>query len=296
MNKTLTIPPLPPRAFPMAAAPVAAAVVIAIGLGAAGCQGAAPGPDGGAAGRGLLRLATSAQTIVGRQVFQTQAGAIFSGPQAGCAQKEVGACAAYVCQPGGGRQPDAGAITLGSGAAAVTLGVNADGGYEGFLNTTAALWGEGQKVAVSARGGVVPAFTGEVEMPAAAGFTLGQPAISPMLTVTLAQGADLPLSWSGGGAQVRLEIGQDLDTAAGRLIVCAFPGEGGKGAVPASLLSILLPTAGVEHGALFLMGPSRTARIQVGQDGQPGGAWSVEIAAISGGKSALSQITAPPGR
>jgi hypothetical protein len=283
MKKTLSLPVL-----------LSCAGFLVIVLGAAGCQGAAPGPDGGASGRGLVRLATSAQTIVGRQVFQTQAGAIFSGPQAGCPRQEAGACAAYVCQPGGGRQPDAGAITLGSGAAAVTLGVQEDGGYKGFLNTTAALWGEGQRVAVSARGGVVPAFTGEVEMPAAAGFTLSQPAISPMLTVTLAQGADLALSWTGGGAQVRLEIGQDLDTAAGRLIVCAFPGEDGRGAVPASLLMTLLPTVGVEHGALFLMGPARTSRVEIGQGG--GNAWSVEIAAIGGGKSALAQITAPPGR
>src|SRR5205085_2049286 len=100
-----------------------------------------------------------------------------------------------------------------------------------------------QKVKVSAAGGVVPAFTTELTLPMDA-FALQGPAISPMLTAEINHQADVAVAWTGKPDKVRLELSQDALSNHGTYIECLFSGAAGKGTVPASVMTDLVPTSG----------------------------------------------------
>ena len=159
-----------------------------------------------------------------------------------CTEITEGACTFFDCAArpapdgGVGTPASAGAIAITGGSEAVALGVASDGYYDPVV-VNAALFAGGETLTVSATGGAgeVPAFGASLAAPKVAIVTA--PAL-PSGDLIVDRSQDLTVSWSnvitetllvtiGGQRQLPLEV------------ECSFPGSGGTGVVPTSLLARL---------------------------------------------------------
>lgn len=232
---------------------------------------------------GLLRLATTAQTVAGTTMRQSQASALFvdaADPGTACQRRVSGACTLYRCAAG--PLPSAGTITLKAGAETVTLTARPDGGYQPFSRTDGAVFQAGQTVAVSAFGAAVPAWKTDLALPADA-FTLAQPELGVTLSAVADRKMDLGIRFGTAARKVRLSIVQDPLSTQAITIDCLFDGGSGGGTVPAAFLADLLPSTGGDHVAALLVGPVQTQT--AAPAAQPGG-WRIDVSALGNAAAA----------
>ncbi len=162
-----------------------------------------------------------------------------------CTEITEGACTFFDCaarpNPDGGvgTPASAGAIAITGGSQAVALGVASDGYYDPVV-IGAKLFAGGETLTVNAPGaGEVPAFAASLTAPKVAIVTA--PAL-PSGDLIVDRSQDLTVSWSNAITEtVRVTLGGERQLPIE--VECRFPGSGGTGVVPASLLA-RLPAGG----------------------------------------------------
>lgn len=216
--------------------------------------------------------------------LQSMASAFFidtSTTSAGCSRSVQNECTIYRCTGTGFRYPSAGNVTInpksGSG---FMLAPTTDGYYVEARSTSASLFTGGQAVTFAAPGKEVPAFSTEVTLPTEA-FTISSPtAARDNLGWVISRTADFTISWSTASAKVAVELAQGTDQAFGGVTIrCTFPGNGGTGKLPASVLGNL--KAGT--ATRILLGPAASTKVQ-----QTG--WEIDAVAIGVGRNGDVEI------
>jgi hypothetical protein len=187
----------------------------------------------------------------------------------------------YDCKPILTQPPDdmglqpyasAGKITVGglmvNGAAMpVDLTVMDMGMFAGQYNALQAfmpLFSGGEAVTVSAAGGEVPPFAGQVSAPSQPTMT------APALTggnVMLSRSQDLKFAWSGGSGQLRFAMTVQPAMGAPAGLDCSWSVGDGSGTIPAGALQMM--PVGSGQGVLSVMSSSTLTA----------GSWSVQLAA-----------------
>ncbi len=209
-----------------------------------------------------------------------------------CQTEVAGDCTSYVCGPApaqdagptvdaGKLAENAGVITI-SGAkipAGTTLTPGATGAYAPLSRSDLDAWVGGETIKVSATGGSVPAFSGDVIAPSPAS-ALTSPALATAPAKTeIDRTKPLAVAWSGGTAGT---IGFTLTATAGggsATVQCRFDASKGAGSVPVSLLAKLPASDGS-------LGTSITSNTQV-----KAGSFNVSLVATSLVKSGAGQVT-----
>lgn len=209
-----------------------------------------------------------------------------------CQSEVAGDCTSYVCGPApaqdagptvdaGKLAENAGVITI-SGAkipAGTTLTPGATGAYAPLTRSDLDAWAGGETIKVSAAGGSVPAFTGDVVAPSPAS-SLTSPVLAAAPAKTeIERGRPLPVTWSGATAGT---IGFTLAATSGGgsvTVQCRFDASKGAGSVPASLLAKLPASDGS-------LGTSITSNTLV-----KAGSYNVSLVATSFVKSGAGQVT-----
>lgn len=275
------------------------------GGGATAADGAplGPGVDGGAQDGATTVLTDfgtvslsyadygTAKAFTGFAQFQKTSGVVPS--VAACQSETDGDCVAYVCGPtpppvdsgaptdAGVRVTQAGVVTL-SGAripAGTKLSPGADGKYPPLSLAGLDAWSGGESLVVSAAGGEVPAFSGNVIAPAPS-VTLSAPAVSPTVKVDVDRSKPLSVSWTGAGAGTLTVSTTGTMTGGGSAsVTCRFDASKGAGQMPAKLLS-KLPAGTGSFGASISVTSEAKA-----------GTYSVTIVASSSVKNAAGQVT-----
>lgn len=218
-----------------------------------------------------------------------------TGPVPGlpsCQSEVAGDCTSYVCGPApaqdagppvdaGKLAENAGVITI-SGAkipAGTTLTPGATGAYAPLTRTDLDAWVGGETIKVSAAGGSVPAFTGDLVAPSpASSLTAPVLAAAPAKT-EIDRAKPLAVTWSGATAGT---IGFTLAATSGGgsvTVQCRFDASKGAGSVPASLLAKLPASDGS-------LGTSITSNTLV-----KAGSYNVSLVATSFVKSGAGQVT-----
>jgi hypothetical protein len=159
----------------------------------------------------------------------------------GCSHTSLGQCTLYNCLSARDvAGPDAGAIVVNSTDAAFsqTLTFNASGSsgsYSTYMDDNADFLG-GEHVTVTTTGGVVPAFTDQLDYPLLLLLTNPVPAdVTSVITVPTNQ--DLALAWDRGTAGVSFLL--ESDTSLGTFIDCDVPSQMGAFILPASTLAMV---------------------------------------------------------
>jgi hypothetical protein len=152
------------------------------------------------------------------------------------ASRDDGPC--HVQQANLGTMPrvSAGTVTItGGSAAAVTMPFDVDNGY--FSVAQGLSYAPGDQLTISASGGVVPAFSGQLAFPAPLTVTSGTP--------TVVKKSGFTATWNATTSPVVIGISQYPSGAPKLNISCTYDGATGTGAIPASALSDLMTTVSV---------------------------------------------------
>ncbi len=171
-----------------------------------------------------------------------------------CVFKEYsGSPASYAFDSGG-------TVTFSKNGAApfATLSPKADNTYDGFYDIRGPLFASGDSLAVSAAGGPsLPAFSGTLSAPAAGTITAPAAPAGIGGRITIAQAADLQLTWTGGGAG-KLHLVMNSGDGKGQ-VDCSFDAAAGSGVVPAAALSRLVAGANASISLGFVASAPLTA-------------------------------------
>lgn len=216
--------------------------------------------------------------------MQSMASALFidtSMTAAACSRSVQNECTIYRCTGTGFRYPTAGNVTISpKGGTGFMLAATTDGYYVEARNTSASVFTGGQAVAFSAPGKEAPVFSSEVTMPTEM-FTISSPtAARDNLGWVISRTTDFTISWSTTAAKVAVELMQGTDQAFGGVTIrCTFPGNGGTGKLPASVLGSLKAGAATR----ILLGPAASTKVQ-----QAG--WEIDAVAIGVGRNGDVEI------
>lgn len=215
---------------------------------------------------------------------QSMASAFFidtSLTAAGCSRSVQNECTIYRCTGTGFRYPSAGTVSINpKGGSGFMLAATTDGYYVEARNTSSSVFTGGQVVSFSAPGKDAPMFSTEVTLPTDM-FTISSPtAARDNLGWVISRAADFSISWSTTSAKVAVELAQGTDQAFGGVTIrCTFPGNGGTGKLPASVLGSLKAGSPTR----ILLGPAASAKVQ-----QTG--WEIDAVAIGVGRNGDVEI------
>lgn len=157
-----------------------------------------------------------------------------------CAITTVGACQVQKCA-NGAPEPNnsAGTITI-TGSTVGTTTLTPSGKTYTPAMGTALYWSAPQTLTVSASGGDVPMFSGNMNAPALVTVTAPEPPNVDMLgpPMSYSKSSDLTISWTGGslGSDVEVTL---MSLPQDYIVRCKFGATAGTGAVPASLMTQL---------------------------------------------------------
>lgn len=253
------------------------------------------GVDGsaGAANGGTVSVTYSdfgAAKILSATAYFQRAGAAPVAPSS-CTLKTIGDCVLYLCptapsaeagsDDAGAASPSAGEIGL-SGAripSGTKLVPGADGKYGALTEPSVDAWSGGETIAITAKGGDVPAFSGSVTAPSPT-MALTTPVFAPPAKLDVDRSRAFPLAWSGGGAGfVNVTVSSSRNTNGTATAVCRFEGAKGSAEIPAAVMSELPVGDGVIGASV-----ASTTIVQAGE-------YAVTLLASSGIRSASGQVT-----
>lgn len=146
--------------------------------------------------------------------------------------RDDGPCHIERANAGNMARASAGTVSIAGGSAAtVTMPFDAVNGYVSVASGSS--YAPDDQLTISATGGVVPAFSGQLAFPALLTVTSGTPtAIYKTMGFTA--------TWDATTSPVTVTINQYPSNAAKLGITCRFDGTAGIGAVPASAVTDLL--------------------------------------------------------
>ena len=207
---------------------------------------------------------------------------------ANCQHRTAGECVLYTCAGTTFVQPNAGDLNITGGTQAVALSARTDGSYKPYDATSMVTFAAGQKLAVNAAGGMVPAFRTELTPPNAT-FSLTTPDGSRQnIVFNLNRTADYQVAWTplSAGTRVHAEINQNTDSNRGLIIDCDFDGSTGTGTIPASLLGDLQLTSSstLTPVGTFTIGPSTSMSLK-------SGGYDIAVFGMANGRSGSANIT-----
>lgn len=197
---------------------------------------------------GQVLLRRSSQTTANNGTSLSVMFRSMSGDGRACTTTTDGDCKAYVCEgsaaPSATTNASAGTITITSpdlmGSAIATP--DAENTYPNpTISFPMGLSGE-EHLQISASGGDVPAFQGEVDVPLV--LLMSSPAYAkPQTSVEVPRDTDLSLVWTRGVEDVVLWV-QGYSVKAGQQpadasLTCQFPSATGSGTIKSSLLQLL---------------------------------------------------------
>jgi hypothetical protein len=211
------------------------------GVGAGGTTGASGA--NGTLGGGQIELYTFVNYPSSGQSLTSLTAHFWSGAENdGCSHTALGQCTLYNCpslvqNPDG---PDAGAIVVSSTEAGFSQtltfsGTSLSGSYSQYMDDKPDFVGS-EHVTVTTTGGVVPAFSDQIDYPLLLLLTNPLPAdVTSVITVPANQ--DFTLGWDRGTAGVSFLLESDPSLAT--FIACSVPSELGTFTLPASILAMV---------------------------------------------------------
>jgi hypothetical protein len=179
--------------------------------------------------RGLVNIINSATATTNVSAH------FWSFPAGACTITDFGSCTVTSCTAGTvlGPELDGGTITLGGGTQAESLVFNgAAYRLTSPLPAGTPTWPSGATATINAAGATVPAFNTLVTMPVAI-TTL----TAPGLTGTITRNQDIAVAWSGGSAQILVEIVGSAGV--GPSLQCSFPAAAQSGTIPQAALAAM---------------------------------------------------------
>jgi hypothetical protein len=253
----------------------------------AGCSSTTPTPQT-LHDQGIITLDSQKYQSGGTTYGQGSVSAVFVhesvDPYFGCSKKTFGSCSVrFDCKPVLTQPPDdlglqpyasAGKITVGGlmvmgMAMPVELTVMDMGMFAGQYNTFQTfmpMFAGGEALTVSAAGGEVPAFSGQVTAPAQP--TVTAPAM-PNGTATISRSKDLSFTWTGGSGQLHFVMTVQPAMGAPSGLDCSWGVGDGSGTIPAAALQMM--PAGSGQGTLSVASTSSLMA----------GSWTVQIASTT---------------
>lgn len=198
----------------------------------------------------------------------------------GCQVQPAGPCAVIRCDGPAGAPLGAGTISIGGGAAPVTLAPDTAGVYTTAMGEQP-LWQGGERITIAGTGDPagVPGFSAALVAPApVVGTTVGAAGwpSEPGQSLAVPRGAPLQVAWMAGGAGM---VGVSVETMAGPLVSCLFPAGAGSGAVPAEALGAL------PAGSAFVV------LVSLAEQETLAGPYPVSLALVTQGRTATGAPT-----